>query len=85
MFDEIIDTFVLKSDGIDHARRSLCQTWIGIALTWMESRTLDNESAKSIEVDEVAELYSVAESAGCSEYWILEFKTSYIGCKICHN
>ncbi len=71
-FDEMVHTFVLKSHGIEHARRGFGHSRIGVAFAGLESSAFYYESAKTTEVDKIGILEAEAECARRGEYGVFE-------------
>ena len=77
MLAEVVDTLVLQTHGIEHTRRRLGHTRIGVALTMVERGTLDDDTAETVEVYEVGKLGAVTECARCCHHRVGKFELAY--------
>ena len=69
---ESLDTHILQSHGIEHARMGLGHAGIGVALTTLAYSAFDDDTAQTGEVDKVGELLAIAEGAGGGHHGILQ-------------
>ena len=72
MGTEVVDTLVLQTHTIEHARRRLGHTRIGVAVAGMEGGTLHDDAAKLMKRNQVGKLKTIAESARSGHYGVLE-------------
>ena len=63
MLAEIVNTFVLQSDAVEHAAGCLCHAWVVVAFTRIECGAFDDDAAYVFEIDEVGKFDAVAKCA----------------------
>ena len=76
MLAEVVYSLVLKSDGIEHTRRGLCHARIRVSLTRMQRRSLDEDSTKTVEVDEVTVFEPVTKGSRGGHHGVLNREPS---------
>ena len=75
---EVVYTLVLETYRIDHSRWRFGHTRVGVAFASFQSRSFDDDAAQSAEVDEVGELFSVAEGSRSRHDRVLHDEFSYV-------
>ena len=74
---EVVYSLVLKPHGIEHTRRRLGHTGIGVAFTVVEGGTLDDDTAKAVEVYKIGKLGAVTKCARCCHHRVGKFELAY--------
>ena len=77
ILDEVMNTGILKSDGIEHSGSALSNSYTGIAVSRLDGKTLGRDSAKNREVIIFCELTAKITCAGCKDQRALEAYIAY--------
>ena len=78
VFAEVINALVLKAHTVEHAHRRLSHARIVVALTWMQSGSLHDDTAQLVERHKILKLKSIAEGARGRHHGILQLQILYL-------
>ena len=82
-FNEVLHADVLQTDGVDHAGRGLHYAWSGIAGHRLQRYALADQTADSIQRDDLFKFNAVAKGAAGSDDGVDQFqagqRNSHVG------
>ena len=78
MLAEIVHPLVLQPHAVEHTAGRLRHAGVVVALTWLQRRTLHDNTANTVEWHQVGKLQAVAEGARGRHHGILQREIPYL-------